>query len=291
LVMPPGGEEFDLRLDLEKGRVPDARIAAEALIKWIDAAQAAVRVIDPYCELRIELLGADAGSLNLRAAFRFVEDKVLGPPADFLSEFPRLKKLIVATVIGIPAGLAIVVAEHTMYPELPPEVPPAVQQQYQDLQRKVAHDPTVQTEVRKFYQTVERDTSISGVKIVDPTSKRQLVSVPRVEFPERSGVWLLQEEPQRRRRGAEWDVIVTHPVMLAKPHAWKFVHDGLPFRAKITDPDFLAAIAAGTLPLTIQEGVTMRVRVEWEEELVGQTWVPVEKSRTVTKVIDPNPQR
>ena len=48
-----------------------------------------------------------------------------------------------------------------------------------------------------------------------------------------------------RPGGGEWDVVVTHPVSLAKPASWGFMRVGLPFRAKMVDDRFLAAIRAG----------------------------------------------
>ena len=55
------------------------------------------------------------------------------------------------------------------------------------------------------------------------------------------------------------------------------------------DPTFLAAIAAGTVPITLQEGVVMRIEVQYRERLTGQVWQYVERTRKITRVIAPRP--
>ena len=64
----------------------------------------------------------------------------------------------------------------------------------------------------------------------------------------------------------------------------------LPFTAKVTDTRFLTALKDGRLPLTLQEGVTMRVEVEYVEELEGQVWTPVKGTRRVVRVLSPTPR-
>jgi hypothetical protein len=286
MVGPPTTDQIVLNLDVAPNETADAELVGQALMVWVAASRAAAEVLDPLVELRVGLIGVEPGSIRLRAAFRYVEDHIVGPPVDFLEDFPRIKRLaehlLVGCVIGIPAGLAIVIGEHTMYPE--------VQQHIQESKQKLDHSPKVQKQVQKFYRTVERDKAVTGVSVREGLTLQPLVEVPRSEFPERSGLWSLQEpDPPTRPQSAIWDVVVTYPALFSKPKPWWFLRDGLAFSAVMTDEQFLRAIALGTLPLHIQEGVEMRVKVEWTERLEGQTWEPINRTRKITKVISPQP--
>lgn len=294
VVTAPFGDELVLHLEVTRGKTADAEVVGQALSAWVAAAKAAAEVLDPYSQLRVGLVTVEPGSVRLRAVFDFIETHIVSPPADFLSPYPRIKqlanKLVVATVIGIPTGLAIVVGEHVLYPDPPPNTPLEVHEEYRAGRQKLIEAAPVQKRVRKFYETVEKDPNLIGVSVRDGGTMRPLMDVPRDEFADRSGLWSLQlpDVPTRPQAGI-WDVIVTHPALFSKPKPWKFLRDGLPFSAVMMDEKFLQAIASGALPIRIQEGVVMRVQVEWTERQDGQTWEPVNRTRRITRVISPLP--
>jgi len=283
-------EEIVLQFDFDARTNADAIVAAEALIAWVEAAQAASAVIDPIAELKVDLVSADQACLKLRTIFRFVEDKILSPPADFLEEFPRIKKLAVATVIGIPAGLAIVVGEHLMYPEPPPDLSPSAQERYREEIKKLEQSPEVGRKVQQFYKRVEQQGSINQVSVNEGEGRSPLIAVPRREFSFRSGFWSGGEEaPSERPQAKIWDVVLTHPALVSKPETWRFKRDGLPFSARMEDDAVLLAIKDGRLPLHFQEGESMKVRVEWRERLVGKVWEPIQRTYRIAKVLEPKP--
>jgi hypothetical protein len=287
-------DQIVLHLDVAPEQTADAEVVAQALLAWIDAARAASGVLDPFAELKIGLVSVEPGSVQLRALFQFVEDRLIAPVADALTPYPRIKRyarqLAIATSIGIPTGLTIVVGEHVLYPEPPAAVHPIVREEFEADQRKIGEDLAVQKKVQQFYRVVERDKALTGVSVRDGSTMKPIVAVPKSEFADRSGLWSQQEpDAPTRPQSAIWDVVVTHPALFSKPKAWKFRRDGLPFSAMMTDEQFLNAMREGTLPLHIQEGVQMRVKVEWTERLNGQEWEPITRSRKITKVISPKP--
>lgn len=286
--------QYVLHFDTGPNAVPDAEIVARALIAWVEATQLAAQTLDPLNELRIGLLSAEPGSLRLRTVLDFFETKIIGPPADFLTPFPRIKRaarqLAIATTIGIPTGVAIVVAEHTLYPEPPRSLPTEAHSDFRADQEKIKEEPKVGNKVKAFYKTIEQDKAITGVSVREGTTLEPLLTVPREEFAQRSGLWAPQDSPAPSRpQRAVWDVVVTHPALLSKPKPWRFLRDGLPFSATMSDEQFLAAVGNGTLPLHIQEGVQMQIVVEWTEQLDGQTWIPNARTYRVTKVLQPRP--
>ena len=158
-------------------------------------------------------------------------------------------------------------------------------------EERAAADPAVKEANQRFYRTLESDTAITGVGVAEDWDSRPKIIVPRSQFSERGGLWELEEvEADKRRRYDVRDVILLRPNLVSKPRTWTFMRDGLPFTAKVTDTRFLTALGDGRLPLTLQEGVTMRVEVEYLEELDGQVWTPIKGSRKVVRVLSPTPR-
>lgn len=285
-------DELILTLDLKPGEHADALIAAEALIAWVGAVRAANLAMDPGSDVSVDLIGMEVGSLRIRAGLRFIEDKIIGPPADALTEFPRIKKLVVATVLGTPAGIAAAWVGAFTLPDATVKLSPAGRERLHHEQVRVQEVPAVRTSVQKFYKTVSRDPSVIGISIKEGDDSDALVTVPHSQFAERSGMWAVQEQANHERLRKEvWDVVVTHPAMKSAPMSWKFERDGLTFSARMADDSFLEAIREGTIPITIQEGVEMRVEIEWAEQLEGQIWEPQARTRKITRVLSPRPQR
>jgi hypothetical protein len=284
-------EELVLTLDLEPGENADAVIAAESLIAWVAAIREAGAVMDPSGRVVVDLISADASCLRLRALVRFVEDQVLGSPADALNEFPRIKKIVVATVLGVTSGLALAGTAALVMPNQTVNLSEAGIKRLREEQAKVRHDPHVQAKVQTFYKTVSRDRHVTNVSTSEGVGKPVLLSVPRSEFNERSGLWAM-EEPANHERPAEdvWNVVVTYPAMKSQPLSWGFERDGLPFTARMEDQTFLAAVKSGTLPIVVQEGVQMVVEVHWTERFDGQVWEAVPRTRKIKRVLSPRPR-
>jgi hypothetical protein len=284
-------DELVLTLDLEPGENADAVIAAETLIAWVAAIREASAVMDPGGGVFVDLISADASCLRLRAAVRFVEDKVLGAPADALNEFARIKKIVVASVLGVTSGLALAGAVALTMPDQTVNLSAAGAKRLAQEQAKVADDTDVQEKVQSFYRSVARDRHITNVSTSEGVGKPAIVSVPRAEFSERGGIWNMQEVVSHERpQQAVWNVVVTYPAMKSQPLAWGFERDGLPFRARMEDQSFLTAIHDGTLPIVVQEGVQMEVEIHWTERLVGQVWEVVPRSRKIVRVLSPRPR-
>lgn len=269
-----------LEFDLEPGQSIDAIIAAKALIEWAQAIKQATRVIDPGGSVTIDLLSADPACLRFSTILHFIEENVFGSVEGTLDPYPRIKHFLAMNVLILPGavvgGLAVAWAT-------------SADPQTAEKQEAVAQSPVVRQHVENFYRTVQGDKSIRRVIVRETPSSPPVLSVDRSEFAERSGLWVAQEEgPHERDAGGEWNVVVTHPVALARPLIWKFMRDGLPFKAKMADKRFLAAIKDGTLPLNVQEGVTMTVHVSYRERREGQIWVPIKGTYVIERVISPS---
>ena len=268
-----------LQFDTEESESVDAVIAAKALIKWSEAISAATKIVDPAGKVSIDLISAEPACLRFSTILRFVDQKVMGSAADALEPYPRIKQFVALNVIGLPgavaAGLIVAFADD-------PEA--------REAQQRVAESEEVQKPVREFYETIRNEPAINRVVIKERPDGPPVTTVERSDFDNQSGLWELEEEKEPERDAIrEWDVVVTHPVSIAKPLAWGFMRDGLPFRAKMTDPAFLRAIKEEGLPIKVQEGVEMTVRLTFRERREGQIWKPIPGTYRIEEVISPRP--
>ncbi|WP_232493644.1 hypothetical protein [Novosphingobium kaempferiae] len=269
-----------LEFELSSGKNADAIIAARALIEWAEAIKAAARVIDPSGDVSIDLISAEPACLRFSAVLNFIEQNVLAPVAEKLEPYPRIKQILALNVLILPGAIIGGIAVNAFSDD--PDVA--------EKQRQVAESPAVQGHVESFYKIVHSDPAIKRVVVRETRDGPPVMSVNQSEFAERSGLWAMEEDaPSEREGGGVWNVIVTRPVAIAKPYAWGFMRDGLPFRAKMVDEQFLEAMKLGTLPITLQEGVTMEVRVSYRERLEGQLWIPVPGTYKIVQVLNPKP--
>ncbi|MBB3956866.1 hypothetical protein [Novosphingobium sediminicola] len=269
-----------LEFGLVDGANVDAKIAAQALIEWVEALNAAAKAIDPSSSVAVDLVSAEAACLRFSTILKFIEQDVLGKASAKLDEYPRIKKLIALNLLVIPGAVVAGLVTEALKPEDPVLA---------ELKKVIASSPAVKERVESFYRIVQSEKSIQNVVVRESRDGPPILKVDRAEFAERSGMWQPQDAPvQERDGGGNWSVVVTHPVAIAKPLMWGFMRDGLPFRAKMADEAFIAGIRNGTLPIAIQEGVVMQVHVSYRERLEGQIWVPVQGTYKIDKVISPS---
>jgi hypothetical protein len=277
-----------LQFGLEEGRNADAVIAAEALIAWVDTVRDAARALDPTHDIRVELLGREEGSL--RQLLRLVDDQV-GIISDGADEYPYLKKAAI--------GLAVVIGTSGLSTYIGESLKPQVQQVslsakdralFEDMTAKIKADPATAKSAERFYKVVERDRAISNVQIANGFDEPPAATVLRNEFAFRSGVWAPETTaPVEEARHETWPVVLLQAPFYNSPRHWMFYRDGMKFSAQMQDAIFLQAITDRTIPITLQEGVTMTVEVEWRERLNGQIWEYVPDSRKIVRVLSPRP--
>lgn len=278
-------QQIVLHFETQKGRYPNTEIAALALLDWVALLKAAIAVVDPHQQLEIEIAGVAPGSTRFPQILRFV-DKQLGFVKSAWDDYPQLKSVIAGSAHTLfAAGVGGLVSLAL----LPDEQTVRLSDQDKALLERVGGAPQVQEASKRFYKTLERDPEIRGVGVADSWDARPSVIVPRSEFPERSGVWVMgAEDVAERTQGAVWDVVLLKPALISTPQSWQFMRDGLKFSAKMYDARFLEAIREGTVPLSLQEGVMMKVEIEYTERLNGQIWEPVQNSRRIVRVLSPS---
>ena len=280
-----------LHLDLSSERNASAITVGVALTAWAEAVEAAMLAVDPYSVLSVELVGTQAGSLKLHAVLRFIEREVFDSAAAALEPYPRLKAALALNVFGLPGvvtggvlgGLIVAAVQDAG------DKAPAIERAAAEAEKRVSQSADAHQKAQRFYRSLERDSAVTGVRVIDDTAGQEVVAVSRDEFAIASGLWELPsvEEEGVRTRQAIWDVVVTHPVAIGKPMKWGFTRDGLAFKAKVTDSRFLLAIRERRLPLQIHEGELLRVEIEWQERADNGVWTADRNTYEVTSVLWP----
>lgn len=283
-------DQIVLELGLENGRNANAVLAAQSLVAWVDVLREAAKAINPLDQITVELIGTERGSLRFPQILRFAE-RTAQDIAEGAGEYPYLKKAAVALSLAVVGGASGAFIQAGIEPDAQVvTLSPKDRDLLAGMQKQVQSSPTVESASRRFFKTVERDPAIADVKVAESVEGPPLLVIPRAEFPERSGLWMPEEEAAEERITRDvWTVVLMRAPFVHEPRTWTFSRDGLAFSARMEDPRFLAAIAQGTVPITLQEGVMMKLEVEFRERLDGQVWQYVDRTRKAVRVLEPLP--
>ena len=285
-------EHLILHFDTAPGRYPDTIVAAKALIEWSELIQATLLAIDPSDRVALEIAGVEKGSTRFPNVLRFLNDQAANVKEAWV-EYPHLKAIVAGAAHTfytsiVAAGVTLALAPDEQTVRLSDD-DRALLKRYEETARQ---SEAVREANKKLYSTVQPDTAIEGIGAgTGWTRNENLLIVPRSEFAERSGLWEpdFDEPEQKRPRADVWDVVLLKAPFSSEPKSWRFARDGLPFTATMKDPQFLQAIAERRVPISLQEGVSMRVEIQYSERLVGQVWETIPRSRKITRVLSPSP--
>lgn len=158
-----------------------------------------------------------------------------------------------------------------------------------ELLDQVKQNPEVSTRRQKFFKKVERDNAITETGVSAVHGDRPIISVPRNQFAERSGVWqILADDEQERTIYPVVDVVLISPVLVPIPRAWRFQPEGLPeFTAIMKDRNFLSALEHNHVRERLRIGIKMTLRLEVKEKKLDGGWIMKHKGRSVIEVISP----
>ena len=286
--MSDASGDLVLQYDLKEGRNADAQAAAESLLAWIDLARDAARAIDPYSDIRVELLAREEGSL--KQLLRLVDDHI-ATISEGANEFPYLKKTAIGLAIAIAtSGLQIAIEKTFEDPVQNVALSPADRELLQGMTQAIRESAEASKSAMRFFRAIERDPAVTDVKVRTSEDSTPLVVVDRAEFALRGGLFVPEAAPQPdETKRAVWSVVLLTAPFYASSRHWRFSRDGTPVSAQMADLAFLQAIVDGTVPISLHEGVRMEVEVEWKERMVGRVPITVPDSRKIVRVISPRP--
>jgi hypothetical protein len=283
-------DEIVLHFEVAPGFHPDTRIVAQALLKWVVLVEQAAKAIDPSDKIELEIVGNDKGSLRFPQIIKFAERGIENIDAAW-ADYPHLKRAVLGSAHVFATGIVGGLIQVSMTPEVQKvQIVGSDRPIYEEMERRVAESESVRAANREFYRTIERERSITGVGVAPDRISDPYEIIPRSEFQTRSGLWTIESDVDREHIKTDvWDVVLLKAPFSHKKLRWQFSRDGLPFSALMQDAKFLAAVKDGRVPITLQEGVIMRIEVEYTERLEGQAWKANPKSRRVVRVLEPQP--
>jgi hypothetical protein len=282
--------EIVLHFEVAADRHPDTAVIAQALIDWVGLVRDAARAISPEGKIELTLVGNDVGSLRFPQVLKFIEGGLQNIDGAWV-EYPLLKKAALGSAHVLAAAAIGLAVQSAATPEVQKvELSAEDRKILERMEVKIAESAEVKSSSRRFYETVSKDPAITGVGVAQDRQSLPSVIVPNTQFAERSGLFTQEiDEIPGRKVTDVWDVVLIKAAFSHKQYRWNFSRDGLNFSAVMQDAIFLDAIKDGRVPINIQEGVVMKVEVEYTERLNGQVWESVPSSRRIKKVISPIP--
>jgi hypothetical protein len=282
--------DVTLRFDVKPGEVPNAENVIRALAAYIDILKAAGKAIDPGSVMEVGLAGVEDGSDIFKLTLRRCESAA-SHLAGGMKEYPHLSKVAI-TLGGLIATSVVVVAienalsDDTLLSDEQMHV-------FEENNRLLRESTELRRREMEFYGILQEEPAYDAIEFIRPYGDQVPHRVPRSEFAERSGIWGDQseviEDPTTRPASAVWDVILIKPTLVPEPRRWRFARDGIEFSALMGDRNFLEALHAQTLQVTLAEGIKMRIKVEYRETHDGENWIPERGSHRIVAVLDPLP--
>ena len=208
-------DAVSLHFGLAPGESADLEVIASATLQWIKAIQAAAYALDPKAQIRVEIIDADQSSLRLNTILAWAEE-TLARLDRGSSKYPRLRKLAVALALFLIID-ALPIFDHYTGETSTIELNEDDRRQLDEFLEKIRNNPDFPQPRQRFFRELERDPSISSVEVSEGPDAPPLVSIPRAEFAERGGLWVMEEAEKERTIHHILDVILISPVLVNEP--------------------------------------------------------------------------
>lgn len=275
-----------LYFGLREGEKADLEIVARAAIKWVEAMRAAAREFDPDTNFRVELIDAQESSLKLNTILDWAEEKLSRLDAG-ATKYWRLRNLAYALVVFVTvSGIPTYQYYFGDDPQL--QLSQEDRERLDELIDHLSRNPDVEEKKREFYNTINQDPAITEVGVSEGRDKEPVITVPKNQFSERGGLFMLQEEEEERTIYKDLEVKLIAPMLVASKRAWRFATDSdIEFTAKMKDETFLKALEQNHVQEKLRIGIIMKIKLRIDEKKVGGEWTVKHGGRAVVQVIEP----
>ncbi|AXK41883.1 hypothetical protein [Erythrobacter aureus] len=282
--------DVTLRFEIAEGETPDADNVIRALAAYVEILKTAGELVAPQLQMEVGLVGVEDGSdvfkFALRSCENFGESLIEG-----MGEYPLVSKAAI-TLGGLIGGTMIVIGLENKFSD-DPRLPPDQMQVFEENNRLLRESNDLQRREMEFYGILQEEPAYKQIDIIRPYGGGSRHTVPKEEFAARSGLWMSDggtvSDPSSQTITDTWNVVLIKATLVPEPRRWRFAKDGIEFSALVKDQTFLDAIHDRTLPVTLAEGIRMKIEVKYREDYTEEGWVPVVGSHRVTKVLHPLP--
>lgn len=275
-----------LKFEIVDGKSPDLDNILRALSAWSDMMKVAGSIIEPDFETKIELVGVEEGSEKFLLGLRKI-NKGMHTIKSGSEDYDLIAKS--AMMLGGLIGTTLFTIAVTPDDRIPEDQ----MQTFEENNRLLKESNELEKHRQRYYGILQEEPAIDSYEIARGHDEMVIYTVPRSEFYSLSGINqednFVEDKPMIEKREDTWNVILIKPVAISQPRRWTFIKDGLEFSALMVDENILQAIKNKTLPISVAEGVKMKIIIEYKEEFNGEVWLPVKQSHRVKRVLEPLP--
>jgi hypothetical protein len=280
-------QPLSLYIALQPDSRGDLEVISRAAIAWSQAIREAAFIVDPFLEIRVELVSGTEGSINLNSLIRALRGAASDPK--------KLKALALGIAgyflaqgggwvvgKGYDALWALVVSH--VGQEAVQTMSEHEKREIEQIVTRIVDAKLPREKAAGVYAELAKDSAVTGVGVsLKPGAKPPFV-VPRSEFAERSGVQSVVEEVVDRRTQTDaLTLTLLAPVLSDGEYKWKFQLGSTTVWAIMDDPDFKARLQPGSnaAPRMVT-GIRMNVDMETTQERKGGVWTTT--VQRITKV-------
>ncbi|MGQ3229180.1 MAG: hypothetical protein ACT6R2_09830 [Blastomonas fulva] len=281
-------------VSVKPGELPDLEIVASAAISWAQSIKAAANLLYPEENIRVSLIAAEPGSSRWLAKIEKSKiNRIAERGIERWQKFPAIGQLALGLVVAWPITIVPTI---DYYSGVMDQAADALGLSDSEVKKakadadKARADPVVESAQKQIFKTLQRDPKVTGVAAGIPVGPDwRPPTIPANQFAEADGLFSPAETmPHERVHVFEIDVFLVSPQLENKPKTWRFRQEGLPtFPAKMKDKDFLAALEKDAIRENIRTKIPMRIRLEVRQRFLDGVWTDVPRTRSVTKVIEP----
>lgn len=266
-------ERLSLYIELEAGQKADLEIASRAAIAFAETIREIAAFIDPFSDIKIELVDTTEGSLSFNTKIKFRS-------ASGTKEITVYALLVVfasfmaGSVTTFVADKALTSAWEQMFGSDEASLSAKDKQDIADRAAAAIIAKAGEQQSKQIFAELDKDPAVAGVGISRTPGARPSVMVPKSEFAKRSGSLITEEPADKKRKNiVVRDVILVSPVLEPdRKRRWKFRIDSKEFGAPIKDNYFLDAVFSGKHPILLKGNIRMKVRLEIQEEFLKGVW-------------------
>lgn len=272
---------ISLYIDLLPGTSAEIEVVSRAAIAWSELIREAVFLVEPFAEVRVELVSGTKGSINLNSLIN-ASRGVVNDPKKLKAVAIGLALFFSGQIKDWVIGKALDQAWEAASAEIAEIWRSLSDEEKDDIGRVVTivvHSKATQDKARAVYSELRKDERITGVGVALEHGRKPSDLVPRSDFAARCGEQSVLEETVRRRTGTDRLMLtLVAPSLSEADLKWKFDLAGKTVWAHMDDLDFRARIMPGsTSPPHMLAGILMDVDLETSEELKDGVWQIVDQ--------------
>ncbi|SFL73887.1 hypothetical protein [Methylorubrum salsuginis] len=242
-------DTLSLYLDLEEGQKADLEVASRAAIAFAEAVREIAAFVDPFSDVKVELIGTTEGSISFDTKIRF--RTASGTKEITLYALVIVCMIYLGSHIGdflIEKGLGKVWEQVFV-----DETKKLTQAEIDEVARTVVQAIDARAgerQAKSIYSELEKDQSVKGVGLTTEPGVKPRIIVPSFEFLKRSGAERFPEPVEKKRKVKETkNVVLVSPVLQHdRKRRWKFRLGDHEFGAPIKDEYFLDAVFQESIP-------------------------------------------